>query len=414
MPKSNQEPVTPESQPEQPPVAEQVEQEQTASQGKPDGQEKSAGQSRPADRSRSRNRSNRDKRKDKKDTLDIRTLKEMSISDMVQVAKNLGVEGASTLRKQELIFKILQAQTEKSGLIFAEGVLECLPDGFGFLRAPEYNYLPGPDDIYVSPSQIRRFDLRTGDTVSGQVRQPKEGERYFALIKVEAVNFEHPEVARNKIFFDNLTPLYPLERIQLETPMLYALSFIILFSIGGLTGLFLGALATDIHVHDTYFVVAHFHYVMFGGTVIAFLGALHYWWPKMFGRMYNERLGQIAAVIVFVGFNVTFFVQFVMGSQGMPRRYYDFLDKYGTYHVISSSGSYLMAIGFFRIAGYLAHSLVRGKPAPANPWGGNSLEWHTPSPPPHLNFDETPTADDPYEFTNWELDPATGGYVLKS
>ena len=218
MSKSNQEPVTPESQPEQPPVAEQVEQEQTASQGKPDGQEKSAGQSRPADRSRSRNRSNRDKRKDKKDTLDIRTLKEMSISDMVQVAKNLGVEGASTLRKQELIFKILQAQTEKSGLIFAEGVLECLPDGFGFLRAPEYNYLPGPDDIYVSPSQIRRFDLRTGDTVSGQVRQPKEGERYFALIKVEAVNFEHPEVARNKIFFDNLTPLYPLERIQLENP----------------------------------------------------------------------------------------------------------------------------------------------------------------------------------------------------
>ncbi|MGB5398731.1 MAG: Rho termination factor N-terminal domain-containing protein, partial [Thermoanaerobaculia bacterium] len=119
----------------------------------------------------------------------------MSISDMVQVAKELGVEGASTLRKQELIFKILQVQTEKSGLIFAEGVLECLPDGFGFLRAPEYNYLPGPDDIYVSPSQIRRFDLRTGDTVSGQVRQPKEGERYFALIKVEAVNFEHPEVA---------------------------------------------------------------------------------------------------------------------------------------------------------------------------------------------------------------------------
>jgi transcription termination factor Rho len=122
------------------------------------------------------------------------------------------------MRKQELIFKILQAQTEKSGLIFAEGVLECLPDGFGFLRAPEYNYLPGPDDIYVSPSQIRRFDLRTGDTVSGQVRQPKEGERYFALIKVEAVNFEHPEVAKNKIFFDNLTPLYPEERLKLEVP----------------------------------------------------------------------------------------------------------------------------------------------------------------------------------------------------
>ena len=150
------------------------------------------------------------------ETQDIRVLKEKSISELADIAKELDVEGATGLRKQELIFKILQAQTEKSGLIFAEGVLECLPDGFGFLRAPEYNYLPGPDDIYVSPSQIRRFDLRTGDTVSGQVRQPKEGERYFALIKVEAVNFEHPEVARNKIFFDNLTPLYPEERIKLE------------------------------------------------------------------------------------------------------------------------------------------------------------------------------------------------------
>jgi transcription termination factor Rho len=148
--------------------------------------------------------------------LDIRTLKEMKSADLARVAADLGVEGAGSLRKQELIFKILQAQTEQSGLIFAEGVLECLPDGFGFLRAPEYNYLPGPDDIYVSPSQIRRFDLRTGDTVSGQVRQPKEGERYFALIKVEAVNFEHPEEASEKIFFDNLTPLYPMERLDLE------------------------------------------------------------------------------------------------------------------------------------------------------------------------------------------------------
>ncbi len=150
------------------------------------------------------------------ESLDIRTLKEMSISDLSEVAKDLEVDGTAGVRKQELIFKILQAQTEKSGLIFAEGVLECLPDGFGFLRAPEYNYLPGPDDIYVSPSQIRRFDLRTGDTVSGQVRQPREGERFFALIKVEAVNFEHPDISRNKILFDNLTPLYPEERILLE------------------------------------------------------------------------------------------------------------------------------------------------------------------------------------------------------
>src|SRR2546427_7470662 len=149
--------------------------------------------------------------------MDITALKEMSITELTNIAKDLNVEGATAMRKQELIFKILQAQTEKSGLIFAEGVLECLPDGFGFLRAPEYNYLPGPDDIYVSPSQIRKFDLHTGDTISGQVRPPKDGERYFALIKVEAVNFEDPEVARNKIFFDNLTPLYPHERLKLET-----------------------------------------------------------------------------------------------------------------------------------------------------------------------------------------------------
>jgi transcription termination factor Rho len=149
--------------------------------------------------------------------LDIAKLKEMNITILVQVAKDLGVVGASGMRKQELIFKILQAQTEKSGLIFSEGVLECLPDGFGFLRAPDYNYLPGPDDIYVSPSQIRKFDLRTGDTISGQIRPPKEGERYFALIKVEAINFEPPDEARNKILFDNLTPLYPQERCRLET-----------------------------------------------------------------------------------------------------------------------------------------------------------------------------------------------------
>ena len=149
--------------------------------------------------------------------MDIAELKEMNIASLTQIAKDLNVMGASGLRKQELIFKILQAQTEKNGLIFSEGVLETLPDGFGFLRAPDYNYLPGPDDIYVSPSQIRKFDLHTGDTVSGQIRPPKDGERYFALIKVEAINFEHPDVARNKIFFDNLTPLYPDDRIKLET-----------------------------------------------------------------------------------------------------------------------------------------------------------------------------------------------------
>ena len=153
----------------------------------------------------------------KKPGLNITELKEMTIQNLTQVAKDLEVPGATGMRKQELIFQILKAQTEQSGFIFSEGVLEVLPDGFGFLRAPDYNYLPGPDDIYVSPSQIRKFDLQTGDTVSGQIRPPKEGERYFALIKVEAVNFEAPDQARDKLFFENLTPLYPLERIKLET-----------------------------------------------------------------------------------------------------------------------------------------------------------------------------------------------------
>jgi len=140
----------------------------------------------------------------------------MKINELYRVAKDLNVEGASSMRKQELIFAILQAQTEKNGLIFGEGVLEILPDGFGFLRSPDYNYLPGPDDIYISPSQIRRFNLRTGDTVSGQIRPPKDTERYFAMLKVEVVNYEDPEGARDKILFDNLTPLYPQEKIHLE------------------------------------------------------------------------------------------------------------------------------------------------------------------------------------------------------
>jgi transcription termination factor Rho len=148
--------------------------------------------------------------------MNIKELKKKKISELNKIAKELNVEGASGLRKQELIFAILQAQTEKNGLIFGEGVLEILPDGFGFLRAPDYNYLPGPDDIYISPSQIRRFNLRTGDTVSGQIRPPKDTERYFAMLKVELVNYEDPEVARDKILFDNLTPLYPQEKIHLE------------------------------------------------------------------------------------------------------------------------------------------------------------------------------------------------------
>ncbi|MCL6583678.1 MAG: transcription termination factor Rho [bacterium] len=149
--------------------------------------------------------------------MNIAELKQKNMGELTDVARELGVTSISNLRKSELIFKILQTQTEKNGLIFGEGVLETLPDGFGFLRAPDYNYLPGPDDIYISPSQIRKFDLQTGDTVSGQIRPPKDNEKYFALLKVEAVNREHPDLAKHKILFDNLTPLYPNKRLCLET-----------------------------------------------------------------------------------------------------------------------------------------------------------------------------------------------------
>jgi len=149
--------------------------------------------------------------------MDIAELKAKTIPQLMEVAGSLNIEGTSSMRKQELIFKILEAQTQQNGLIFAEGVLQVLPEGYGFLRSPDYNYLPGPDDIYVSPSQIKKFDLRTGDTISGQIRSPKDSERYFALLRVEAVNFEHPDVAKTKPFFDNLTPLYPEEMLSVET-----------------------------------------------------------------------------------------------------------------------------------------------------------------------------------------------------
>ena len=148
--------------------------------------------------------------------MDIAELKGKNVPALLEVANNLEIEGSSSMRKQELIFKILEAQTEQNGLIFAAGVLQVLPEGYGFLRSPDYNYLPGPDDIYVSPSQIKKFDLRTGDTVSGQIRSPKDSERYFALLRVEAVNFEHPDIAKTKPFFDNLTPLYPEEMLNVE------------------------------------------------------------------------------------------------------------------------------------------------------------------------------------------------------
>ncbi len=188
--------------------------------------------------------------------------------------------------------------------------------------------------------------------------------------------------------------------IWFKTPMLYALSFLFLFTIGGLTGIMVGVLAVDVHLHDTYFIVAHFHYVMMGGTVIALLGGLHYWWPKMTGKMYAERPAQIAAVLIFVGFNLTFFTQFVMGSQGMPRRYYDYPEQFTALHQLSTYGSWILAAGLFLVLFYLLWSLVRGRQAPQNPWGAVTLEWtHTTSPPDPHNFHRTPLVTrGPYDF----------------
>lgn len=201
--------------------------------------------------------------------------------------------------------------------------------------------------------------------------------------------------------------------IWLQTPMLYALSFILVFGIGGLTGLFLGALATNVHFHDTYFVVAHFHYVMMGSMLFAFLGGMHYWWPKIFGRMYDEFWAKAAAVVIFFGFNFTFMPQFIAGSQGMPRRYAEYLPHYTIYHQISTVGAYILAVGLVVAALVLLHALLRGRRAPANPWGGNTLEWYTTSPPPHENFDRDPIAGDPYKLDHWQYDEKTQQYFLR-
>lgn len=188
-------------------------------------------------------------------------------------------------------------------------------------------------------------------------------------------------------------------QITFETPMLYALSFLFLFAIGGFTGIMLGALSVDVHLHDTYFVVAHFHYVMMGGTVMAFLAGLHYWWPKIWGRMYNERLAKIAVLLIFVGFNVTFFTQFIMGAKGMPRRYYTYMDQFQPLHAFSSVGSFIIGLGFFIMAFYLIQAIFKGRKVGSNPWGALTLEWTVQSPPTHHNFDTIPVVTDgPYDF----------------
>ncbi|HNO24527.1 MAG TPA: cbb3-type cytochrome c oxidase subunit I, partial [Leptospiraceae bacterium] len=187
--------------------------------------------------------------------------------------------------------------------------------------------------------------------------------------------------------------------IRLDTPMLYAIGFMFLFTIGGLTGVFLANVGTDMHFHDTYFVVAHFHYVMVGGTLMAFTGGIFYWFPKMFGKMISDSLGRVSWAFVFTGFNVTFFPQFVLGAMGMPRRYYDYLPEYTSLNQISTVGAFLIAIGFVIALVAIIKGLTSGEKAPDNPWGGKTLEWRTSSPPHHENFVETPTVTEgPYEY----------------
>ncbi len=187
--------------------------------------------------------------------------------------------------------------------------------------------------------------------------------------------------------------------IDLSSPFLFFIGFLLLFVVGGFTGVFLGALAIDIHLHDTYFVVAHFHYVMFGGTLFAFLSGLHYWWPKMTGKLYSETLAQLSFYLLFIGFNVTFFIQFIMGSKGMPRRYYSYAPEFQTYHIISTVGTWLIAISFFIMLYYLIQSLRKGAVSPKNPWGALTLEWTIDSPPKEHAFDSTPqVTGGPYDY----------------
>ncbi|MCA8914299.1 MAG: cbb3-type cytochrome c oxidase subunit I [Planctomycetes bacterium] len=201
--------------------------------------------------------------------------------------------------------------------------------------------------------------------------------------------------------------------IDFKAPMIYALAFMYLFGIGGLTGLFLASIANNVHLHDTYFVIAHFHMVMVGSVLTGFLGGVHYWWPKMTGRMYNETLGRIAAVMVFIGFNVTFMPQFVAGTRGMPRRYANYLDEFTTFHQVSTIGAYILGAAVLLQVGYLLHSLIKGRKAPPNPWGAASLEWQATSPPDFHNFLEKPITMGAYDFENWEYVSEEAGYVLK-
>jgi cytochrome c oxidase subunit I len=187
--------------------------------------------------------------------------------------------------------------------------------------------------------------------------------------------------------------------VNFAAPMLYALGFMFLFAIGGVTGIILASMGIDVHFHDTYFVVAHFHYVMVGGTLMALMGGFYYWFPKMFGKMVDDSIARITFVFIFIGFNVTFFPQFILGAMGMPRRYFDYIPAYESLNKISTVGSWLIATGFLLSLYALIKALVSGPKAPANPWGAKTLEWQTSSPPPTFNFDHKPTVTGgPYDF----------------
>lgn len=223
------------------------------------------------------------------------------------------------------------------------------------------------------------------------------GQSRFAALVFSLITFVVAVPSAIKVF-NWLATMYK-GSIRLQTPMIYALAFLVLFTIGGLTGVALGVLALDIHLHDTYFIVAHFHYVMFGGTVIAFVGGIHFWWPKFVGRMYNELWGQIGAWLIFIGFNTTFIPQFLAGIKGMPRRYATYAPEFTLFHQISTIGSLIMAVGFFVVAINLVVSIFKGKKAPVNPWNARTLEWQAASPPITENFLELPdTSIGPYDY----------------
>lgn len=234
-------------------------------------------------------------------------------------------------------------------------------------------------------------------------------ESTLATLIFSAITFSIAIPSAIKVF-NWLATLYK-GSVALNTPMLYALEFIWLFTIGGLTGLFLAVLSTDVALHDTYFVVAHFHYVMVGGTLFAFFAGLHYWWPKMTGKMYSETSSRLGSIVAFIGFNLAFFPQFIMGSRGMPRRYADYKPDFELFHQLSSVGTAVLGVGLAIVAYSLIRSLFSGKKAPANPWGSATIEWECPSPPPHHNFDHPPAATDPYDMERVEWNEEVGGYV---